>query len=310
MKKPSIATAIIIILAITSLTLLPGLTYSNYHGNDQSGQQSAAMNYQKYCAGCHGQNLEKFAVKRWMVEKDNESTVNSIKNGIELLGMPSFQKTFTDEEIKALAAYVKKGIPEDKSKMQPALAEGGVNFSEVQRFSVDTVVTGLKVPWGLAFLPNGDLLISEREGTLHTFSKGKLSAPISGLPPIRAEGQGGLLDLCLHPDYKNNGWIYIAYSALNTESKKTISCTAIMRAKLQNGKLTDQQTIYKGNPETAYSHHYGIKMVLKQQLLQESFADLFQLQGLLHLSKLPYQDCWQVNQKQRQLQVLQVYYAM
>ena len=261
MKRASIVSAGLISLVIISLTILPGLTFSSWTNNDQSGQQSAAMNYQKFCAGCHGQNLEKFAVNRWMDRKDNSSIVNSIKNGAEILGMPAFQKTFTDEEIEALAAYVKKGIPEDKSKLKPALTEGGVVHSEVQRFTVDTVVTGLKVPWGLAFLPNGDLLISEREGTLHTFSKGKLSAPITGLPPIRAEGQGGLLDICLHPDYKNNGWIYIAYSALNTESKKTISSTAIMRAKLQNGKLTNQQIIYKGSPETAYSHHYGIKMV-------------------------------------------------
>jgi aldose sugar dehydrogenase len=261
MKRTSIVTAGLISLVVISLSILPGLTFSNRTSNDQSGQQSAAMNYQKFCAGCHGQNLEKFAANRWMEQKGNENIVRSIKNGIEIKGMPAFQNTFTDEEIVALAEYVKKGIPEDKSKLQPALTEGGIVYSEVQRFKVDTVVTGLKVPWGLVFLPNGDLLISEREGTLHTFSKGKLSPPISGLPPIRAEGQGGLLDLCLHPDYKNNGWIYIAYSALNTESKKTLSNTAIMRAKLQDGKLTNQQIIYKGDPQTAYSHHYGIKMV-------------------------------------------------
>lgn len=225
-----------------------------------SGQQSAAINYQKYCAGCHGANLEKFAAKAWMEESGTTSAFVSIKSGIENIGMPSFQKTFTDAEIEALAAYVKKGIPEDKSKLKPAVTPGGVLESEVQRFVVDTVISGLSVPWGLAFLPNGDLLVSERAGTLHRFSSGKLSPPISGLTPIMAFGQGGLLDLSLHPDYEKNGWIYIAYSALNTESKNRIGNTAILRARLKGDKLVDQQIIYKGTPDTDRGHHFGCKI--------------------------------------------------
>jgi len=245
---------------VIGLTII--LSLNSFLSPDVQGtlKQSAAVNYQKFCAGCHGQNLEKFAAKQWMEEEGNASAVKSIKYGLEIQGMPAFQKTFSDPEIEALADYVKKGIPEDRSKLQPALTLGGVIESEVQRFTVDTVVSGLGVPWGLAFMPNGDLLISERAGTLHLFSKGKLSPPIQGLPAIRVEGQGGLLDICLHPDYKNNGWIYISYSALNTESKKIISSTEVMRAKLQDGKLVNQQIIYKGTPQTAYSHHYGIKI--------------------------------------------------
>lgn len=225
-----------------------------------SGQNTAAVNYQNYCAGCHGQNLEKFAAKAWMDEKGNASVVKSIKYGIEDIGMPSFQKTFTDAEIEALAAYVKKGIPENKKELKPAVTAGEVIKSDDQRFVVDTVVSGLKVPWGLAFLPNGDMLISEREGKLLLFSKGNLSQPIEGLPPIMAFGQGGLLDLCLHPDYKKNGWIYISYSALNTQSKKRIGNTAIMRAKLQGNKLVSQEIIFKGTPENDRGHHFGCKL--------------------------------------------------
>ncbi len=220
----------------------------------------AAVNYQNYCAGCHGENLEKFAHKAWMDEKDNKSAFNSIKLGIENIGMPSFQKTFSETEIEALAAYVKKGIPEDKSKLKPAITKGGGIESQVQRFVVDTIVTGLDVPWGLTFLPDGDLLISERSGILYRFSNGKLSAPIEGLPELMAIGQGGLLDIILHPDYLKNGWIYISYSALNTKSEKVIGNTAIMRAKLNGNKLTDQQVIFKGTPDTDRGHHFGCKM--------------------------------------------------
>lgn len=223
-------------------------------------EKTAAHNYQTYCAGCHGDNLEKFTAKNWMDEPDNASVINSIKLGIESEGMPAFKYTFSDSELEELAAYVKKGIPEDRSSLQPALKDGDVTKSEAQDFIIETVVTGLNVPWGLVFLPDGDLLISERSGKLHRFSKGKLSPPIEGLPPIKAKGQGGLLDLCLHPDYAENGWIYFAYSALNPEMGKSMSNTAIMRAKLDGNKLVDQQVIFTGDPFTDRSHHYGCKL--------------------------------------------------
>lgn len=221
----------------------------------------AAVNYQNYCAGCHGHQLEKFAHKAWMTEEGNTSVIKSITFGIQDIGMPAFQKTFTEAEIEALAVYVKKGIPEDRSQLKPAVTPDGIVESEVQRFIVDTVVTGLNVPWGLAFLPNGDMLISERAGTLHRFSDGKLSPPIEGLPPIMAFGQGGLLDLCLHPDYEKNGWIYMSYSALNTDSKKRVGNTAVLRARLKGNKLVDLQVVFRGTPDTDRGHHFGCKLV-------------------------------------------------
>ncbi|MDY0098812.1 MAG: PQQ-dependent sugar dehydrogenase [Bacteroidales bacterium] len=256
---------IIIITASLLLIVIAGMSVNKPSGrkalaSEISVQRPASENYQKYCAGCHGANLEKFAAKKWM-EEDGISTVfSSIKFGIETDGMPSFSKTFADAEIEELASYVKKGVPEDRGLLKPAVTPGGVIESEAQRFVVDTVVTGLNVPWGLAFLPNGDMLITERAGTLHVFSKGKLSPPVGGLPPIMASGQGGLLDIALHPDYDKNGWIYFSYSALNTSGEKPAGNTAIMRARLRNGNLADQQVIYRGVPETERNYHYGCKI--------------------------------------------------
>lgn len=222
--------------------------------------RDAASNYRMYCAGCHGDNLEKFAAKQWMEEQGTASVERSIKEGILEMGMPAFAKTFSDKELKELAVYVKKGIPADRTLLKPAVTADGIVKSEEYNLVIDTVVTGLEVPWGLAFLPNGDLLISQRKGTLHTFSNGKLSAPIEGLPPIMASGQGGLLDLALHPDYDKNGWIYFSYSALDTHSEKRLGNTAVMRARLQGNKLTDQQLLFQGTPFTDRTHHFGCKL--------------------------------------------------
>ena len=110
-----------------------------------------------------------------------------------------------------MAFYVKQGLPENRDELKPALSGNDVVESEVQKFLVDTVLSGLNVPWGLEFLPNGDLLISERERKLLRYT-GKELQEISGLPEIMVKGQGGLLDLELHPDYGNNGWLYFTYS--------------------------------------------------------------------------------------------------
>ena len=228
--------------------------------NSAKAEKLPADNYRTYCAGCHGDNLEKFVDKVWMDQEGTSSIEESIKNGIIEIGMPAFEKTFTDAEIEALALYVKEGIPADRQELVASVHANQIIESEVHRFVIDTVVLGLDVPWGLAFLPNGDLLISERSGTLHTFSNGQLSAPIEGLPPIMAFGQGGLMDLALHPNYEDNGWIYMSYSALNTQSSKPMGNTAIMRARLKDGKLIDQEVLYKGTPDTDRGHHFGCKL--------------------------------------------------
>jgi len=243
---------------LTAALCLGALSCKNLPTSTQS--RSAAANYRNFCAGCHGDNLEKFAARQWMEEEGTASVEKSIKEGIPTQGMPAFEKTFSSDEIKELAVYVKNGIPADRTQLKQALTADGIINSEVHSFVIDTVVTGLEVPWGLAFLPDGRLLISERRGTLHTFSNGQLSAPIAGLPPIMAGGQGGLLDLALHPYYKENGWIYISYSALDTTSSERIGSTGVMRARLQDNRLTDQQVLFTGTPATNRSHHWGCKL--------------------------------------------------
>jgi len=219
-----------------------------------------ADHYRMYCAGCHGDNLEKFAEKQWMEASGTAAVERSIKYGIPNAGMPAFERTFSDDETRALAVYVKNGIPADRTQLKPAVTAEGILQSEEYNLVIDTVVTGLEVPWGMAFLPGGDLLISERSGTLHRLSQGVLSAPIEGLPPIMATGQGGLMDIALHPDYDENGWIYLSYSALDTTSEERRGATGVMRARLSGNKLIDQEILFVGTPPTNRGQHWGCKL--------------------------------------------------
>ncbi|MEX0883441.1 MAG: PQQ-dependent sugar dehydrogenase [Cyclobacteriaceae bacterium] len=125
-------------------------------------------------------------------------------------------------------------------------------------YEIETVVEDLKIPWGFDFLPDGSMLITERSGELILFKDGQKTM-ISGVPAVRAKGQGGLLDITLHPDYEENGWIYLSYSSEEGEGEG--ANTAISRAKLEGNQLTGLEVLYKGVPNTDAGQHYGSRIV-------------------------------------------------
>lgn len=126
--------------------------------------------------------------------------------------------------------------------------------SEQLTFRIDTLATGFRIPWGIAQLPDGRFLVTERAGKLFLAEKGKDNLEMSGLPDIRARGQGGLFDVVLHPDYENNGWIYLAYSSPEGSGGTN---TAVSRYKLEGTQLVNEELIYKATPNAGTSHHYG-----------------------------------------------------
>jgi aldose sugar dehydrogenase len=255
MRKYIHAFPFLVVASIITLTFFESCKNSN--GNEKI-QRAASENYLNYCAGCHGLDLNRFEKKDWMTADNNDVILASIVNGLPEMGMPAFRQTFSDEEVVALAGYVKANIP-DESTLQPAAAVTAIHRSDNFRFVVDTVVSGLHIPWGLEFLPNGDLLITERSGTLYRFSNNKLHE-VAGLPPIRDHGQGGLLDIKLHPKYNENGWIYIAYSDVADLDGEIRTNTSIIRARLQNDQLIDIEKIFNGLPKTNRAHHFGCKL--------------------------------------------------
>ncbi len=136
-----------------------------------------------------------------------------------------------------------------------------------QNFVAETWVSGLGIPWAMAFLPSGDLLVTERSGELRLVRDGKLlPKAIAGVPAVRARGQGGLLDLELHNDYRNNGWIYLSYASppLPGESGSGGN-TAVMRARLKDNTLVDQQLVFKAQPNYRANQHYGGRIVFDRE---------------------------------------------
>lgn len=135
--------------------------------------------------------------------------------------------------------------------------------SEKHRFKVVSLTTGLANPWSVAFLPDGRKLVSEREGRLRLIGPDfKLQAQaVEGLPAIVAQGQGGLFDVVLHPDYARNGWIYWAYNAPGPGGWGT----AMARGRLQGQRMTDVQVLFSMSPKTRGGQHFGGRIVFDRQ---------------------------------------------
>ena len=124
----------------------------------------------------------------------------------------------------------------------------------------EMVVPSLNIPWGFTFLPDNSILITEKEGKLIHFKNGKKNL-ISGLPKIKVQGQGGLMDIELHPNYKSNGWIYFTYSSGNSKGANT----TLMRARIKNNRLINQEVLYKGTPDTRRGQHFGARIAFDRK---------------------------------------------
>lgn len=125
-------------------------------------------------------------------------------------------------------------------------------------YSAETVVDGLDIAWGMEFLPDGSILIAEQEGKMMLFKDGE-TTQIKNVPEVVYKNQGGLLDLKLHPDYTNNGWIYFSFSG-NLENDDEGANTVIMRARLKENELIDKEVIYKATPNTKKGQHFGSRI--------------------------------------------------
>jgi len=130
--------------------------------------------------------------------------------------------------------------------------------SDEHEFRVVRVVEGLQYPWGLAFLPDGRMLVTEREGRLRIIKDGKLDPqPVAGLPEITLHGQGGLLDVALHPRFTENSLVYLAYAARGSDGVGT----EVARGKLVGNRLENVQVIFRQQPKGSTGNHFGSRLV-------------------------------------------------
>ena len=136
-------------------------------------------------------------------------------------------------------------------------ADKEIKTPETLDFTAELVIDDIENAWGMVFLPKGGILYSEKSGKLKFYNSGRVSE-IENPPEVYNRGQGGLMDIELHPDYENNGWIYLSYAS--TEGNGKGGNTAIMRAKLSKNKLTHIEELYKASPNSTRGQHFGSRI--------------------------------------------------
>ena len=132
--------------------------------------------------------------------------------------------------------------------------------SEEATFRVVKMVDSLAHPWGVDWLPDGRTLITERAGTLYLVDGDERTA-LSNVPDVWANGQGGLLDVRVHPNYEENGWIYMSYSISDDGDR---GATAVARAKLDGTALTSVEELYRQSPAVESGLHFGSRISFHQ----------------------------------------------
>lgn len=219
-----------------------------------------ATNYKTYCASCHGEKMDMFVDRKWKFGNKKEDLFKSVKFGRENEGMPAFGESLSDKEINALADYILEGIKNVNKYTADERPASDLFETEALNIKLELVAEGMDVPWGIAFLPDNQMLVTDRNGKLYRV-KDKSLQTISGVPEVLAKGQGGLMDVVLDPDFANNKLIYLSYSKFKKEGGAVLATTAIMQARLEGNALISQKDIFVARPYSKTQHHYGSRML-------------------------------------------------
>ncbi|MDP9192711.1 MAG: PQQ-dependent sugar dehydrogenase [Acidobacteriota bacterium] len=176
-------------------------------------------------------------------------------------------RTITLLAIATIACYAPKPSAQSARQSTPQNTAQSTLRSPTPKIAaapgnVTTVAKGLEHPWGLAFLPDGRMLVTERPGRLRIVSRaGALSAPLTGVPRVHARGQGGLLDVTLDPSFAKNQLIYLSFAEPGEEG---MAGTAVARARLGDQGLSEVRVIYRQQPKVAGGGHYGSRIVFRR----------------------------------------------
>lgn len=195
---------------------------------------------------------------------------DAIKAGKPGTQMKSFGHKLNDEQAWSLVNYIRelqlKHIRKNGGVWAaPKPTKEGVYQTRLEAFTIEDVVSSdLSTPWAIELLPDGRAIITERTGAVRLLENGKLSAPVSGIPAVHSQGQGGMLDVGLHPDYATNGWIYLSFSdPRGGKDGRTVAFTKVVRGKIKDNAWTSQETIFAAEPEhySGGDIHYGCRFV-------------------------------------------------
>ncbi len=234
--------------------------------------------YATHCANCHGPDFEggqggSLVDGEWKHGDSHDDIARVIRQGIPEMGMMPYGEVLTDEQVRGLVIFLQEKEKQhaDKAIEFPVPAPDKVTKTELHDYRIETVVAdGLRIPWAIAFLPDGRKLVTERPGTLRLIdAEGDLDPrPVEGTPDVIHHGQGGLMEVAVHPDFAENGWIYLGFADGTRERREggrdeVRTITSIVRGRIKDHQWVDQEWIYRPDREffTGAGVHFGTRIV-------------------------------------------------
>jgi glucose/arabinose dehydrogenase len=222
---------------------------------------AAAEQYQMLCSGCHGRKVMAFVDRDWENGESVEFIRQRITKGDMEDGMPAFEEAMTEKELLDISEYLRSHIDnlavydfDERPDIGQVFQAGNV------KYRLEVVAEDLEIPWGMAFLPEGGMIITDKNGNMFLLSGDMSPVEIEGVPEVLDEGQGGLMDVELHPRFQENRLVYLSYSIFREEGDETLSTTAIARARLDQNRLEDLEVIFEALPYARTRHHYGCRI--------------------------------------------------
>ncbi len=252
----------------------PALAPGNTAGRLLQGNVSMTQLFNETCAKCHGQGGEgggagtkTLNTRELFDQKHDRRFFDAIKNGVPDMGMDGYGQTMSDATVWGLVVHIRelqaRALRAEFGGPKPV---NGIYQSRHHRYRVTTVADqGLKTPWSIDWLPDGRALVTNRSGTLSVLDQGRIVSEVQGLPASREIGQGGLMEVAVHPNAGKNGWVYLSL----TDPSKTdprAGMTKIVRGKLRfsgdQATWTDEQTIFQVDPRfyNGSGVHFGGKI--------------------------------------------------
>jgi glucose/arabinose dehydrogenase len=230
------------------------------------------------CASCHGDRGQgggagtpSLLTRALFDQIYDKPFYDAIKDGVPEMGMEAFGASLSETEIWGLVVHIRElQFRALRNELRAPKAENGVIKTQRENYRIETVIDtdqGLRTPWAIAWLPDGATLVTNRSGTVTVFDRdGKRIGNIQNLPQAQEFGQGGMMEVAVHPDYSKNGWIYLGFSEASPGGGPG-TLTRIVRGKLdRNGgelRWTNQQNIWQADPKfyTRAGVHFGTRIV-------------------------------------------------
>ncbi|HSF45497.1 MAG TPA: PQQ-dependent sugar dehydrogenase, partial [Chitinophagaceae bacterium] len=254
------------LIAFSSLLLI-SVTETGCGSGDQTSSTSDSAtavttvskvegHYTTHCASCHGEKMIAFTDRDWKHGKTDSALLVSI-NHSWADSLPKFDSVLTAQDKQELVAYIQTGITNAARYIQKEEPTSNVFKTDSMTVKLDTVVSGLNVPWSIAFLPDGGMLVTERGGKLYLVQQGKDKQEIKGVPAVVAEGQGGLFDVKADPGFETNRTVYLSFAKGVKSDSGIVTTTAVVSASFDGSTLKNVKEIFVAQPYQKTRHHYG-----------------------------------------------------